>query len=296
MTLTAGQFARHYRTARAKTDAIGADYAATIAAVFARQQRRSQSRLAQIRRAVAIADVPIVPGGRGVRHADPPAPTIRAADIFVDGLHEDLRDDLAPKIAAHTASIGGVLLGTAWAGNALSDLIVQKQTEALTYIGQAAAQRIDDTLIVSATAGDSFDTMTSRIGDLFDGFRSWYADRVGGDEAVTTVNATAYSAASWGAVDGVMRAWVTQQDEKVRDSHAEADGQQQPVDTPFDVGGEALWYPGDPDGSPENVINCRCYLEFVGLDGEQLVDDSGVDASDAPPADEMAGDGTDQSG
>ena len=27
---------------------------------------------------------------------------------------------------------------------------------------------------------------------------------------------------------------------------------------PFLVGGEQLLYPGDPAGSSENVINCRC--------------------------------------
>jgi hypothetical protein len=33
----------------------------------------------------------------------------------------------------------------------------------------------------------------------------------------------------------------------------------QPIDKPFDVGGEQLMYPGDPDGgSPGNTINCRC--------------------------------------
>ena len=32
-----------------------------------------------------------------------------------------------------------------------------------------------------------------------------------------------------------------------------------PVDDPFIVGGEELMFPGDPNGSPGNVINCRCF-------------------------------------
>jgi SPP1 gp7 family putative phage head morphogenesis protein len=52
--------------------------------------------------------------------------------------------------------------------------------------------------------------------------------------------------------------WLATMDERVRDAHAEADGQIVGMDEPFVVGGEALEYPGDPAGSPENVINCRC--------------------------------------
>ena len=31
-----------------------------------------------------------------------------------------------------------------------------------------------------------------------------------------------------------------------------------PLDEPFVVDGEELMYPGDENGSPENVINCQC--------------------------------------
>jgi HK97 family phage portal protein len=59
-----------------------------------------------------------------------------------------------------------------------------------------------------------------------------------------------------GVVEG--KEWLATMDERVRDAHAEADGQIVGMDEPFIVGGEALEYPGDPAGSPENVINCRC--------------------------------------
>jgi hypothetical protein len=32
---------------------------------------------------------------------------------------------------------------------------------------------------------------------------------------------------------------------------------------PFDIGGEALMYPGDPAGSAGQVINCRCAMGWV---------------------------------
>lgn len=54
--------------------------------------------------------------------------------------------------------------------------------------------------------------------------------------------------------------WVASLDDLVRDAHREANGQVRRINEPFDVGGEALEFPGDPKGSPENIINCRCAL------------------------------------
>jgi hypothetical protein len=54
--------------------------------------------------------------------------------------------------------------------------------------------------------------------------------------------------------------WRTRHDEKVRISHRDADGDRVAFWAPFYVGGEPLMFPGDPNGSPDNVINCRCDL------------------------------------
>lgn len=45
-----------------------------------------------------------------------------------------------------------------------------------------------------------------------------------------------------------------------RFSHVHASGQVVNVDEPFVVGGEDLMYPRDPNGSPENTINCHCLV------------------------------------
>lgn len=52
--------------------------------------------------------------------------------------------------------------------------------------------------------------------------------------------------------------WLATQDDRVRPAHLEANGQIVGIDEPFIVGGEALMYPGDPKGSAENTIQCRC--------------------------------------
>jgi hypothetical protein len=82
-----------------------------------------------------------------------------------------------------------------------------------------------------------------------------------------------HGAANYGA-DGAAREtglklrkeWIAAEDERTRIEHAEADGTVVDQDEPFIVGGEALMYPGDPAGSPENTINCRCALGHIVLD------------------------------
>ena len=57
--------------------------------------------------------------------------------------------------------------------------------------------------------------------------------------------------------------WLAAGGGDTRDDHSDADGQTVAMNDPFDVGGERLMYPGDPSGSAENVINCRCAVGFV---------------------------------
>ncbi len=87
-----------------------------------------------------------------------------------------------------------------------------------------------------------------------------------------------------GMVGATYKQWLTAEDDRVRDTHAEADGQTVPIDQPFDVGSEALDYPGDPSGSDEEVCNCRCTVIYV--DASEAIAASGVSfpAMDRVPA------------
>ena len=57
----------------------------------------------------------------------------------------------------------------------------------------------------------------------------------------------------------VAKEWNVTADGRERVAHAEADGQIVPADGTFLVDGERLEHPGDPNGSIENIANCRCY-------------------------------------
>jgi hypothetical protein len=74
-----------------------------------------------------------------------------------------------------------------------------------------------------------------------------------------------------------------------RIGHEIADGQTQKVEDPFQVEGEDLMYPRDPNGSAENTINCHCLMVpyfpagALQASAEQkgLLDDLGISVSAA---------------
>ena len=55
----------------------------------------------------------------------------------------------------------------------------------------------------------------------------------------------------------VIRVWTPVLGPRTRPAHLKANGQKRKQNQSFIVGGELLKHPGDPDGSPENIINCR---------------------------------------
>ena len=58
-----------------------------------------------------------------------------------------------------------------------------------------------------------------------------------------------------------LKIWLDSHDKDVRDTHKTAGklyAKGIPVDEAFAVGGDFLMHPGDPAGSPAEVINCRC--------------------------------------
>lgn len=68
------------------------------------------------------------------------------------------------------------------------------------------------------------------------------------------------------------REWISVADVRTRGTHRKydpetgrrgADGQKRGMNEPFDVGGDKLLYPGDPTGSPKEIIQCRCVTGIV---------------------------------
>jgi phage portal protein BeeE len=109
--------------------------------------------------------------------------------------------------------------------------------------------------IVEPTA-ISYDELERQIGEIFDEGSTSRAASAGATVTVGAVN--------WGTHDGyradgiASKEWLSQQDDRVRDSHQELDsGESIAMEAKFANG---LMFPGDPDGDPAEIINCRCTL------------------------------------
>lgn len=60
-----------------------------------------------------------------------------------------------------------------------------------------------------------------------------------------------------------VKVWISTFDERSRPEHMAMDGVRVPLNESFNVDGDMLEYPGDSNGKPENITNCRCGYEIV---------------------------------
>jgi SPP1 gp7 family putative phage head morphogenesis protein len=95
---------------------------------------------------------------------------------------------------------------------------------------------------------------------------TWFSDRMPAYRTETIARSESMRASNAGSSElfsewGVtQKEWLSTKDDRTRPEHADANGQVVNQDQPFKVGGEDLMFPLDPNGSPENTINCRCTL------------------------------------
>lgn len=155
----------------------------------------------------------------------------------------------------------GKALGTQQV-RALSDVIMQKIRARAEHWGEitgdATFEAIDATLGEAASNGWSLQQVMDAI-ESQAMLQPNRAERIARTEIIGTLNeAHLDTYRTSGGASG--KEWLATQDDRTRDEHLAADGQQRDIDEPFDVGGEALQFPGDPSGDPGNIINCRCTL------------------------------------
>jgi hypothetical protein len=90
----------------------------------------------------------------------------------------------------------------------------------------------------------------------------WRALRIARTEVVGASNEGSIKAARDFGVKTKKR-WLVNLDNDTRDDHrAMANHPLIDVNEKFNVGDDAMDYPGDPSASAENVINCRCAIDY----------------------------------
>jgi len=78
-----------------------------------------------------------------------------------------------------------------------------------------------------------------------------------------------HGAANYGAIVAAKetglemgKTWIAVEDHRTRPDHADMNGTRVAMDDTFAFPGYDLAFPGDPNGPPEGVVNCRCVLAF----------------------------------
>src|SRR6266496_4256545 len=129
---------------------------------------------------------------------------------------------------------------------------------------------LQEHLTAGVQAGETLDQVAQRVDDLYT--ESIIPERSQTISATEVHSANEYGSSQAAQMSGLTlkKMWQTTFDDKVRTDHAEAQGQEIDMDEAFEVGGEQLMYPGDPAGSPGNIIGCRCTVIYSSV---QTVDD-----------------------
>ena len=85
--------------------------------------------------------------------------------------------------------------------------------------------------------------------------------RIARTEVVSASNLGSFEGAKQTGLE-LNKFWIATRDKKTRPTHRKADGQTVKMNERFRVGRAALLYPGDKDGPPGEIINCRCAVGY----------------------------------
>lgn len=130
-------------------------------------------------------------------------------------------------------------------------------------VGLDVAANLTASLTEGSLLGEGIDALRDRVLDLFTSSES-RARTVARTTVVGSANGATHDAyeSVQETVGPLMKEWIATDDERTRETHWDADGQTVGYDEPFVVGADLLDYPGDPAGSAEEVINCRCAVAY----------------------------------
>ena len=145
------------------------------------------------------------------------------------------------------------------APDAVAFMKTKAQTFA-THINETTWNELRVSLGNGLKEGENSLSLAKRVDRIFKGRRA---------NAATIAQTETTSALNGGVMKGFKQSkvvetktWLIAGDGLERKDHADAvsNNQDVPLDSPFQVGGELLDFPGDPNASAAQVVNCRCTI------------------------------------
>jgi uncharacterized protein with gpF-like domain len=106
----------------------------------------------------------------------------------------------------------------------------------------------------------------------FNSYSQYQSERLVRTEATAAANfATMESATTIFPKEQMQKEWIASFDDRTRSTHSEADGQIVMANDTFFVGGSQMMFPGDPSAPAAEVVNCRCSIAYIPIEGAQTV-------------------------
>ncbi|MGY3199719.1 phage minor head protein [Streptomyces sp. TE5632] len=136
----------------------------------------------------------------------------------------------------------------------------------LRAVGDRLAEVARDELAAGVDAGEDMEQLRARLREAFarEGAQLGEVreERIARTEAGRAWNSAVLGAArdATGTPAPIVKQWLTRRDTRVRDDHANANGQIRLLDEDFTVGGVQMTAPHDPAAPASQVVNCRCVL------------------------------------
>lgn len=129
----------------------------------------------------------------------------------------------------------------------------------------AIMRKLQSEMTTAILKGESIPKIAKRLKTVAESYLSDTV-RIARTETTRIENSARQSVGDEGVKKGfnMWKRWSATGDERTRDEHLAADGQEVPNDEPFIVGGEKMMYPGDISlgASGWNIINCRCSSNY----------------------------------
>jgi len=119
------------------------------------------------------------------------------------------------------------------------------------------ARLVTQEVEAARVAGEGIDDISTRMRKVFSLSEHVRSDRIARTEIQSSTNRGAVEVyRQSGVVE--LKQWIATRDERTREPHSIADGQQVELSASFLVDGEVLEHPGATGGSASNVVHCRC--------------------------------------
>jgi len=152
----------------------------------------------------------------------------------------------------------------------LLQFIAQSGGQRIVIVRQSYLEYINQIIATKLTNGKSMSEIATELQKLVRsrGFYRWQALRIARTETTTASN---FAATQSGIVSGFVmeKMWISAIDSRTRrppDSnfdHYSMNQKRVLQHEKFNVSGEQMSFPGSPQGSAGNVVNCRCTVAIV---------------------------------